>query len=112
MAKEFKNYLNLLSLTPDTTYVVSKDCTISTNLVLPDRISLIFKGGKITVTGTLTGTRTSIVAPISEIFITSDVTSIDGTWDIDQAYPRFISCPIRKLKPIVNKVTPLRGLAA
>lgn len=43
MEREFKNHMNALS--PNTTYVVSENCTVANHLSIPTGVSLIFKGG-------------------------------------------------------------------
>ena len=43
MEREFKNHMNALS--PNTTYVVSENCTVANHLSIPIGVSLIFKGG-------------------------------------------------------------------
>lgn len=96
MEKEFKNYVN--ALTANTTYVVSEDCRLGTNLILPENVTLIFKGGIISFANgiTLTGNRTSIIAPITKIFdattwIVGSETryNLYGTWNVDRAYPQW-----------------------
>ncbi|WP_314791285.1 glycosyl hydrolase family 28-related protein [Tannerella forsythia] len=87
MEREFKNHMNALS--PNTTYVVSENCTVANHLSIPIGVSLIFKGGIITITGKLTGFRTAILAPITQIFATSNASSIDGTWYVERAYPQW-----------------------
>lgn len=87
MEKEFKTFLN--SLTADTTYVVSEDCSVSTPIHFPQNVTLIFKGGIIstTTTGILIGNNTCISASISKIF---DIDlKYEGTWIFERAYPQW-----------------------
>lgn len=48
---------------------------------------MIFAGGKISGTGTLTGDNTRLIAPITQIF-GEDIT-VDGIWEMDRAYPQW-----------------------
>ena len=48
---------------------------------------MIFAGGKISGTGTLTGDNTRLIAPITKIF-GEDIT-VDGIWEMDRAYPQW-----------------------
>lgn len=74
------------------TYVVipqngNPEIVINDHVTLAHGTTLIFAGGKITGTGTLTGDYTRLVAPITQIF-GKDIT-VDGIWEMDRAYPQW-----------------------
>lgn len=74
------------------TYVVipqngNSEIVINNHVTLAHGTTLIFAGGKITGTGTLTGDYTRLVAPITQIF-GKDIT-VDGIWEMDRAYPQW-----------------------
>lgn len=74
------------------TYVVipqngNPEIVINDHVTLAHGTTLIFAGGKITGSGTLTGDYTRLVAPITQIF-GKDIT-VDGIWEMDRAYPQW-----------------------
>lgn len=74
------------------TYVVipqngNPEIVINDHVTLAHGTTLIFAGGKITGSGTLTGDYTRLVAPINQIF-GKDIT-VDGIWEMDRAYPQW-----------------------
>lgn len=74
------------------TYVVvptitGTDVVINGHITLAHNTTLIFAGGKISGTGTLTGDNTRLIAPITQIF-GEDIT-VDGIWEMDRAYPQW-----------------------
>ena len=74
------------------TYVVipqndNSETVINNHVTLAHGTTLIFAGGKITGTGTLTGDYTRLIAPITQIF-GKDIT-VDGIWEMDRAYPQW-----------------------
>ena len=76
------------NLTAGKTYVVSANTTLSSNLTIPDDVTLYFMGGIISGNNVdLTGTRTKIVAAIKQIFGTT--LNVKGTWEIERAYPQW-----------------------
>ncbi|OAV73384.1 hypothetical protein Barb6_00275 [Bacteroidales bacterium Barb6] len=101
MEKEFRNYVS--SLAADNTYVVSENCSISTKVNIPANVTLIFKGGIISRTGTLSGNNTNIIASITKII----ETNIAGTWNVDRAYPQWFGAKINDANfdstPAINK---------
>jgi len=67
-------------------YVVSGTITVPT-MTMQAGVTLYFMGGKLTGTGTLTGNKTKLIAPITQIFDAG--LTIAGTWEIDRAYPQW-----------------------
>lgn len=63
------------------------DVVINGHITLAHNTTLIFAGGKISGTGTLTGDNTRLIAPITQIF-GEDIT-VDGIWEMDRAYPQW-----------------------
>lgn len=63
------------------------DVVINGHITLAHNTTLIFAGGKISGTGTLTGDNTRLIAPITKIF-GEDIT-VDGIWEMDRAYPQW-----------------------
>ena len=63
------------------------DVVINGHSTLAHNTTLIFAGGKISGTGTLTGDNTRLIAPITQIF-GEDIT-VDGIWEMDRAYPQW-----------------------
>ena len=63
------------------------DVVINRHITLAHNTTLIFAGGKISGTGTLTGDNTRLIAPITQIF-GEDIT-VDGIWVMDRAYPQW-----------------------
>jgi hypothetical protein len=78
MEYELKNYIG--SLSANTTYVVSENCTVSGTVNFPAGVTLIFKGGRITGSRTFNGVNTALVAPIMQIFDTT--LTVTGLWCI------------------------------
>lgn len=69
------------------TYAVLNEITINNHYTLARGTTLIFAGGKISGTGTLTGDYTRLVAPITQIF--GEEITVDGIWEMDRAYPQW-----------------------
>ena len=69
------------------TVVITQDIAVNTSYEIPAGVTLVFQGGKITGSGTLRGNKTSIVAPIAQIF--GDNLKVEGSWSIDRAYPQW-----------------------
>ena len=76
-------------------YVVSKHIDSDSNQqvptpvgtkILPAGVTLSFMGGMLSGT-TLTGGRTKIIAPVTQIFDAN--LNVTGTWDIPQAFPQW-----------------------
>ena len=65
----------------------NSDVVINRHITLAHNTTLIFAGGKISGTGTLTGDNTRLIAPITQIF-GEDIT-VDGIWVMDRAYPQW-----------------------
>ncbi len=65
----------------------NSDVVINGHITLAHNTTLIFAGGKISGTGTLTGDNTRLIAPITQIF-GEDIT-VDGIWEMDRAYPQW-----------------------
>ena len=65
----------------------NSDVVINGHITLAHNTTLIFAGGKISGTGTLTGDNTRLIAPITQIF-GEDIT-VDGIWVMDRAYPQW-----------------------
>ena len=65
----------------------NSDVVINGHITLAYNTTLIFAGGKISGTGTLTGDNTRLIAPITQIF-GEDIT-VDGIWEMDRAYPQW-----------------------
>lgn len=63
------------------------DVVINGHITLAHNTTLIFAGGKISGTGTLTGDNTRLIAPITQIF-GEDIT-VDVIWEMDRAYPQW-----------------------
>ncbi|MDR2914317.1 MAG: glycoside hydrolase family 55 protein [Tannerella sp.] len=72
-------------ITANTAYVVSGNTSLGTT-TFPVGVTLYFMGGIISGT-TLTGNKTKIIAPITQIFNAS--LNVTGTWDIDRSYPQW-----------------------
>jgi len=71
----------------NTTQIIAQDITLTSDERVGLNVTLIFQGGKILGTGNLTGNHTKIIAPACQIF--SSGVTVDGTWDIDCAYPQW-----------------------
>lgn len=69
----------------NTVYVVQYDFTLSGNIEIPSNCVLLFDGGKISGSYTLTGSDTVIEAGLVGIFGT-DIT-FAGTWKVKEVYP-------------------------
>lgn len=63
------------------------DIVINEHITLAHNTTLVFAGGKISGTGTLTGDNTRLIAPVTQIF-GEDIT-VDGIWEMDRAYPQW-----------------------
>ena len=86
------------------------DVVINRHITLAHNTTLIFAGGKISGTGTLTGDNTRLIAPITQIF-GEDIT-VDGIWVMDRALPaKQPNLPKRTLSPPKLKKTRLKKLA-
>jgi hypothetical protein len=92
MEYELKDYIG--SLSANTTYVVSENCAVSGTVNFPAGVTLIFKGGKITGSGTFNGVSTALVAPIMQIFDTT--VNVTGLWCMDRAYPQWFGAKAYK----------------
>ncbi len=71
------------------TYILTNTIVLTTDLALPENITLIFKGGKFTSETEIKikGNNTALVAPITPIFGTKVTPT--GKWNIDKAYPQW-----------------------
>ena len=76
----------------------NSDVVINRHITLAHNTTLIFAGGKISGTGTLTGDNTRLIAPITQIF-GEDIT-VDGIWVMDRAYPQWFGA--RTIFPTMN----------
>lgn len=85
----FSLSLKAASFEAGKTYVISQDIVLNASETIAPDVTLIFQGGKITSKSavTLTGNHTKLVAPIGTIF--DEKVSVNGTWDIDRAYPQW-----------------------
>ena len=81
---EGKTYVVVPTTTETDKY---SDFFINGHITLAHNTTLIFAGGKISGTGTLTGDNTRLIAPITQIF-GEDIT-VDGIWEMDRAYPQW-----------------------
>ncbi len=68
-------------------YMITGKIEINTHVTLPPHVTLIFAGGMIIGSGTLTGNYTRLEASITQIF-GADIT-VDGIWEMDRAYPQW-----------------------
>ena len=95
---EFLEFPETTKLQAGMTYVVRKDHpVIKDNASIPADVTIIFMGGILTpytdpqkpvqINYTLKGNKTKIVAPITQIF--AENLTIDGSWEIDRAYPQW-----------------------
>jgi len=82
-----------LPLSANTTYSISREHSIGTTITIPENVTLIFQGGKLTGSGKLIGNNTKIVAPISQIFGES-LNVTEGSWCVDRAYPQWFGAKI------------------
>ena len=88
------------------------DVVINRHITLAHNTTLIFAGGKISGTGTLTGDNTRLIAPITQIF-GEDIT-VDGIWVMDRICALLAkqpNLPKRTLSPPKLKKTRLKKLA-
>lgn len=96
------------------TYAVTDTIKLTSNLVIPDDVTLIFQGGKFEVAEgceeniTITGSHTCLVAPITTIF--GENITVNGTWSIDRAYPQwFASENVSDWSLPINKAIKMKG---
>lgn len=82
----------------NSTQIITSDILLNEGGYIGENVTLIFQGGMIKInpnlqlqqpslTITITGQHTKIIAPITQIF--GDSINVDGTWDIDRAYPQW-----------------------
>ena len=101
---EFLEFPETTKLQAGMTYVVRKDHpVIKDNASIPADVTIIFMGGILTpytdpqkpvqINYTLKGNKTKIVAPITQIF--AENLTIDGSWEIDRAYPQWFGAKTR-----------------
>jgi hypothetical protein len=115
---EFLEFPDSGSLTANRTYVIRKDHTVtSSSATMPENVTLIFMGGILSPSGsiTLTGNRTRIIASAEQIFATS--LNVGGTWEIERAYPQWfgaksyasLSSSIIDSAAAINKAILMKG---
>lgn len=80
----------------NSTQIITSDILLNEGGYIGENVTLIFQGGMIKINPnlqllppslTITGQHTKIIAPITQIF--GDSINVDGTWDIDRAYPQW-----------------------
>lgn len=101
------------------TYVVEDTITLSQDLTIPEDVTLVFQGGKFTVAEgcteeiTIYGSNTRLEAPICTIF--GKGINMEGSWDIDRAYPQWFdgdrdinNNEIIDYSPLINKAITMK----
>ncbi len=73
--------------------VLSKSYAEPPTITVAENVTLIFDGGCISGNFKLVGNKTSIQAPITQIF---DGVTVDGSWICDRAYPQWFDAKVGK----------------
>ena len=114
LTNEIANSTNGLS---SGTYVVEDTITLLHDLTIPNDVTLIFQGGKFetnVASGiTISGSNTHLEAPICTIF--GKGVKVEGSWDIDRAYPQWFdgdrdinNNEIIDYSPLINKAITMK----
>ncbi len=101
------------------TYVVEDTITLSHDLTIPNDVTFIFQRGEFTVAEgcmeeiTIYGSNTRLEAPICTIF--GKGINVEGSWDIDRAYPQWFdgdrdinNNEIVDYSPLINKAITMK----